>query len=160
MTSSPVERVDSGEHGEKSASTDSPNHRALNQNFKKVKNNGASKGLVIFACHSLPAGPGCYFAVCFCGYASNPRPLLSTCGASSAVLCASSPSWPGSPAAGGCTSPLMPAGGAARPGRWAVERQLCYYWIATLTKASSVINLKTWFRRRYWGRWYHNKKIK
>lgn len=74
---------------------------------------------------SPSGGPG-WSSAGFCSgssfhhtHATMPQP--PTCGASLDVQSASSPSRPRNLAAGACTSPPMPAGGAARPGRWAAS---------------------------------------
>lgn len=75
---------------------------------------------------SPSGGLGC----CCCFWSGSLRSSAtcqpSTCGASPVVRCGSSPFWPGNLGVGVCTSPLMPAGGAVRPGRWEAGRQLLY----------------------------------
>lgn len=83
------------------------------------------KSLLLLYVHKSFSSSGSllWFCVAFClGSLYSPTTSAvcqpSTCGVSLAAQSGSSPSWPGSPAVGVCTSPLMPAGGAVRPGRW------------------------------------------
>lgn len=82
------------------------------------------KSLLLLYVHKSFSSSGSllWFCVAFCsGSLYSPTSAAcqpSTCGVSLAAQSGSSPSWPGSPAVGVCTSPLMPAGGAVRPGRW------------------------------------------
>lgn len=76
-----------------------------------------------FSFFSSSAGPD-WCSAGFCSGSSSShthatRRPPQTCGASLDVQSASSPSRPRNLAAGVCTSPLTPAGGAVRPGRWA-----------------------------------------
>lgn len=82
------------------------------------------KSLLLLYVHKSFSSSGSllWFCVAFCsGSLYSPTSAVcqpSTCGVSLAAQSGSSPSWPGSPAVGVCTSPPMPAGGAVRPGRW------------------------------------------
>lgn len=86
--------------------------------------------LMLYHCFSPSGDPAwCCAAFCsgpLCNQTPSTRCQPSTCGASLVVPSGSSPSWPENLAAGVCTSPPTPAGGAVRPGRWAAGRELLY----------------------------------